>query len=246
METKRREVPGVLVLDIEGTTTSISFVYDVMFPYVRRELAAFLDTHLPDGLREEVTLLREQSAQDKAAGLEGVPEISGEGEALKASLLRNVLWQMDSDRKTTGLKALQGKIWKAGFASGELKGHVYDDVPEALKRFQAAGVPVMIYSSGSVSAQKLLFGHSVAGDLLPYLSGHFDTKIGSKKEASSYRLIADTAGLKPASMLFVTDSLVEAVAAREAGVNAILSIRPGNPELPIHDFKTIEGLLELI
>ncbi|MBH24571.1 MAG: acireductone synthase [Myxococcales bacterium] len=238
----------VIVLDIEGTTTSISFVYDAMFPFVRRELDRYLDAHEGEPpMTADVALLRAQAEEDVAAGLEGavpIPEDGAEGlmEAVRAS----VLWQMDNDRKTTGLKSLQGKIWKAGFESGELKGHVFEDVPGRLEAWAGAGVPVYIYSSGSVSAQKLLFGYSEAGDLTRYLDGYFDTRIGSKKEADSYRAIADEIGVAPETITFVTDNLAEAVAAREAGVEAILSLRPGNPALPQdHGFPTVTSLTEV-
>ncbi|MEO1270336.1 MAG: acireductone synthase [Myxococcota bacterium] len=237
----------VIVLDIEGTTTAISFVYDAMFPFVRRTLDHHLNAHWgqPE-LMGDVALLRAQAQQDIADGVDGVVPVGDTEEAdLKAQVRANVLWQMDHDRKTTGLKSLQGHIWKAGFASGELKGHVFDDVPGQLEAWANAGVPVYIYSSGSVSAQKLLFGHSEAGDLTRFLSGHFDTQIGSKKEASSYRAIADQIGVPIAAITFVTDSHAEAVAAGEAGVQAILSIRPGNPELPDHDFPTVTSLTEV-
>ena len=235
----------VIVLDIEGTTTSISFVYDAMFPFVRRELDAFLDAHWgEDALDADVALLREQAEQDIADGLEGATPIPEPGD-VKAAARDNVIWQMVHDRKTTGLKSLQGKIWKAGFTSGELKGHVFADVPGRLEHWAGAGVPVYIYSSGSIGAQKLLFGHSEAGDLTRFLHGHFDTTIGSKKEAASYQAIADDIGVAPASITFVTDNLAEAIAARAAGVEAVVSIRPGNPALPEHDFPTITSLEEV-
>ncbi|MEL6348367.1 MAG: acireductone synthase, partial [Myxococcota bacterium] len=182
-----------------------------------------------------------QSEADHAAGL-NPPRIPAAGsiEKLQRAILDNLTWQMDHDRKTTGLKALQGKIWADAYHRGAIKGHVYDDVVPALQRWTDAGRSIYIYSSGSVHAQKLLFGHSVAGDLLPFFKGHYDTRIGSKKDAPSYAGIAADIGCMPGEIRFLTDSLAEAQAASAAGVSVILSIRPGTAPLPEgHGFETI-------
>lgn len=220
-----------VLLDIEGTTTSIAFVYEVLFPFARREVAGFVDARWGDpALQEAVAAV----AADAGRALETPGEV-----------VAAVREQMDSDAKLTGLKALQGQIWVAGYESGELKGHVYEDVLPALERWKARDVPVYIYSSGSVAAQKLLFGSSEAGDLLPLLAGHFDTTTGPKKVASSYVAIAEAIGVAPERVLFLTDNLAEAEAAREAGVHAVISVRPGNPELPEHSFETVTSFEQL-
>lgn len=221
--------PAALLLDIEGTTTSISFVYDALFPYARARLAAFLEAHFSDpAVRADVARL-------------------GDGTATSAAdAARAALALMDADVKDTGLKGLQGKIWAAGYASGALRGHVFSDVPEALRAFVARGTAIYIYSSGSVAAQKLLFGSSEAGDLTPLLSGYFDTTTGPKTEATSYQAIAAAVGVAPGDILFVTDNLREAEAAAAAGLQVAVSQRPGNPPLPEHDFRQIGALTDVI
>jgi enolase-phosphatase E1 len=221
--------PAALLLDIEGTTTSISFVYDALFPYARARLAAFLDAHFDDpAVRADVARLGDGSA------------------TTAAEAARIALALMDADVKDTGLKGLQGKVWAAGYASGALRGHVFADVPGALRAFVARGTAIYIYSSGSVAAQKLLFGSSEAGDLTPLLSGYFDTTTGPKIQADSYRAIAATIGVAAGDVLFVTDSLREAHAAAAAGLRVAVSQRPGNPPLPDHDFHQIAALTDVI
>lgn len=195
-----------VLLDIEGTTSSISFVLDELFPYAR--------THLRDYV---------------AANSEAVAPILAQvpGEDPVATLLE---W-IDEDRKATPLKALQGMIWATGYAEGSLKGHVYPDTPAALRRWQAAGIAVHFYSSGSIAAQKLLFRHSIAGDLTPLVAGYFDTTSGPKREASSYTAIAAALGLAPATILFVSDIQAEIDAARAAGLEALLIAREGGGEV---------------
>lgn len=221
--------PRGILLDIEGTTSSISFVYDVMFPFVRRELAGFLAEHWDDA---ELVAVRDQIARD--AGQEsfarwaktfGATSPIQQRDLISAEVLR----LMDGDVKATGLKQLQGVIWKQGFDSSELKAHVYDDVPPALNRWNEAGRDVRIYSSGSIQAQKLFFGHTVAGDLLPLLRGHYDTTTGPKRESASYTKISGDFGLSPGEILFVSDVVQELAAARQAGMKTALAIRPGNP-----------------
>ncbi len=235
---------SAIILDIEGTTTSIRFVYDTLFPYIRSHVGLFLEAKWDDdAVQADVTELSAQARQDLDDGVKDAPQIPDEAsssERLKATL-DNIHWQMDSDRKTTGLKSLQGKIWRDGYLTGELKGHIYPDVEPALQRWSAAGIPVYIYSSGSVAAQRLLFGHSERGDLTHLLSGYFDTTTGPKKVEASYTQIAKDIGAEPSSLLFVTDHIDEARAARAAGLEALLSIRPGNAELPEHDFAEVRS-----
>ncbi|HWK35178.1 acireductone synthase [Sphingomonas sp.] len=195
--------PRAILLDIEGTTSSIAFVAEVLFPYARAHLADYVAQH-----REATApLLAEVPGDDPVATL--------------------IEW-IDEDRKETPLKTLQGMIWADGYADGTLKGHVYPDTPDALRRWKAAGVPVHIYSSGSVAAQKLIFGHSIAGDLTPLLSGYFDTRVGAKRDAGSYRAIAAALDLPPAAILFVSDIAAETDAARAAGLAALLIDRAGD------------------
>lgn len=219
----------VILLDIEGTTSSVRFVYDEMFPYVRRELAEFLDHHAAD---PQVLAAARQIALDggKASLKELVNSDDLVPEAAQQRLTAEVIRQMDSDLKATGLKELQGLVWEAGFKSGELLAHVYDDVPGCLKRWKAAGKELRIYSSGSIHAQQLFFGHTVAGNLLPLLSGHYDTTIGSKRESTSYSNIVTDIGCSPVDVLFLSDIVAELDAAKAAGLKTALLLRPGNAQ----------------
>lgn len=194
--------PKAILLDIEGTTSSISFVADALFPYARKHMASFVAAN-PELV---APILAEVPGDDPVATL--------------------IQW-IDEDRKATPLKTLQGLIWAEGYADGTLKGHVYPDTPEALRRWRAAGVPVHIYSSGSIAAQKLIFGHSIAGDLLPLLGGHFDTTTGGKRESGSYAKIAAALALAPHDLLFVSDIQAEIDAAKAAGLQALLIDRIG-------------------
>jgi enolase-phosphatase E1 len=236
-------------MDIEGTTTSISFVYDELFPYARNKVASFLEEHWG---RAELSVpihdFREQATVDRASGMEGVvtiPDDDAAPGAIRQALCESVYWQMDHDRKTTGLKALQGLIWVDGYRSGALKGHLFADVLPALKEFKAMGKELYIYSSGSISAQKLLFGYSMEGDLTPMLSGYFDTTTGPKKEKDSYVAIGKRLGVAIERVLFLTDNLDEAVAARAAGCRVSVSVRPGNHPLADNDFERITSFATL-
>lgn len=237
-----------VLLDIEGTTSSISFVFDVMFPFVRRELHDFLEQQ---GDQAEVRAALEQLARDAGApSLAAWEAFVPEGRSASADrwqlIMAHVERAMDADLKTTGLKQLQGLIWKAGFASGELRAHLFDDVAPALRACHARGIDVRIYSSGSIAAQRLFFGHSVAGDLLPFLRGHYDTTSGPKREANSYRRIVADIGVAPTAVVFVSDVVAELDAAREAGLATRWAVRPGNPpdanqqgHAIIHDFRSL-------
>jgi enolase-phosphatase E1 len=237
-----------ILLDIEGTTTSIRFVYDTLFPFARAHMEAFLAAEWEDAeVQSDIVALRAQAVEDHNAGLVEAPLVpEGDGTDVHVGAVANLLWQMDSDRKTTALKSIQGKVWRQGYASGALLGHVYADVAPTLNAWHRASLPVYIYSSGSVAAQKLLFRHSAAGDLTPLLSGYFDTTTGPKKVAASYVTIADAIGHSVETVLFATDHLDEARAAREAGMPATLSVRPGNAALPDHDFPMVSSLAELL
>lgn len=215
-----------ILLDVEGTTSSVAYVTEVLFPYARRELNIFLRENWA---RPDVAAAREQIARD--AGGESLEAWAG-GHGLPPeyilSLLRtHVLRLMDEDAKTTGLKALQGLIWEAGYRAGKLHSHVYPDVPPALEAWRAAGKRLAVYSSGSVLAQKLFFAHTVAGDLTPLFSAHFDTTTGPKKEASSYEKIARQLEVQPSDVLFLSDVAAELEAAEAAGMQVGLVVRDG-------------------
>lgn len=194
-----------ILTDIEGTTSSISFVKDVLFPYARERLPAFIVTHTDN---PDVQHWLHEAA--KEAGL-----VSASQDEIIALLQR---W-IDEDRKATPLKALQGLIWDEGYRSGEFRAHMYPDVEPKLREWKDHGLEIYVYSSGSVAAQKLLFGFSEAGDLTPLLSGYFDTETGPKREAESYRRIADATGLDSDQILFLSDIAEELDAARTAGMH---------------------------
>lgn len=205
-----------IVTDIEGTTSSISFVHDVLFPYARANLKEFVARH-----GHEPAVRRELDAAKRAVG---DPAMSDE--AVVAVLER---W-IDEDRKVTPLKSLQGMIWAEGYRAGGFQGHVYDDAVEALRRWHAAGKKLYVYSSGSVAAQKLIFRHTAFGDLTPLFSGYFDTTTGPKKEPESYRKIARAIGVAPERVLFLSDSVNEIAAARAAGCQTVQLRRPGEAQ----------------
>jgi len=207
-----------VLTDIEGTTTPLSFVHDVLFPYARRRLDAACasgEARFAEALRQ----LRTEYDEEKRSGAD-LPAF-GDGAPYAHHL-------MDRDRKSTGLKILQGILWEDGYRSGELRGQVWPDVADALQLWKEKGVRVRIFSSGSVLAQKLLFGHSDQGDLLPYFEGFHDTTTGPKQVAASYTAIAAAFDLPSGEVLFLSDVTGELDAAREAGMATGLLVRPGN------------------
>jgi len=213
-----------LLLDVEGTTTPISFVTETLFPFARARLAEFLAHAWHEAeVRADVARLRAERA---AEGDAGAPAWEAADES--GSALAYLLWLMDRDRKSTALKSLQGKIWKDGFDSGTLVAPVFEDVRPALERWTRAGVTVAIFSSGSVQAQRLLFAHTTAGDLTRTLTAYFDTTTGPKREPASYAAIAGRLGRAAGEVLFVSDVAVELDAARDAGCVTALAVRPGN------------------
>ncbi|XP_004296514.1 PREDICTED: probable bifunctional methylthioribulose-1-phosphate dehydratase/enolase-phosphatase E1 1 isoform X1 [Fragaria vesca subsp. vesca] len=240
-----------IVLDIEGTTTPISFVTDVLFPYARDNVERHLsETYDSAETKDDIKLLRCQVQDDLEKGVAGavpIPSDEAGKEEVVGALVANVESMIKADRKITALKQLQGHIWRTGFEKNELKGVVFEDVPEALMKWHDQGIKVYIYSSGSRLAQRLLFGYSNYGDLRKYLSGFFDTTVGNKRETRSYAEIAESVGVdRPSEVLFLTDVFQEAVAAKAAGLEVIVSIRPGNGPLPdSHGFKTITSFSEI-
>ncbi|MEM7559686.1 MAG: acireductone synthase [Planctomycetota bacterium] len=231
------------LLDIEGTTSSISFVHDVMFPFALDNLEQFLADHWES---DDTQSACEQIAKDaEKDGLQSWSEATGT--AAKDLVIAEVRRLMADDVKATGLKALQGLIWKGGFDSGALKAHIYPDVIPAIEAWREAGCDVRIYSSGSIAAQKIFFGNlDGPGDCLHLFSGHYDTTVGGKKEAESYTRICDDWGVSPADILFLSDVPEELAAATEAGLRTRLSIRPGNkPVPPEAEFQSITSFAEV-
>jgi len=200
-----------ILTDIEGTTSSISFVKDVLFPYARKHLPAFVETH-----SDKPYVQHWLSETAKEAGL-----VSASQQEIIELLLR---W-IDEDRKATPLKALQGMIWEEGYRSGEYRAHVYPEVARKLREWKARNVDLYVYSSGSVPAQKLFFAHTEAGDLASLFSGYFDTEIGAKRDVASYRRILDVIGRPGAEVLFLSDIVEELDAAHAAGMRTILLAR---------------------
>jgi enolase-phosphatase E1 len=225
------------LLDIEGTTSSVSYVYDVLFPYARERLRDFLSANWND---PQVERARGLIARDAGSSTESQPF-----DTLVCHLER----LMETDAKATGLKELQGLIWRDGFLSGTLTSHVYPDVAPALAAWTAAGREVRIFSSGSIAAQRLFMAHSVAGELTRFLSGYFDTTIGPKRSASSFTAIAADMGQPATEILFVSDVVAELDAAQSAGLQTALAMRPGNaPSLAGHSHVLIESFdqIELV
>ncbi len=222
-----------ILMDIEGTTTSISFVHEVLFPYASKHMEAFVRDHAADAnVQKELqsvkqTVLEEDQKQltDRAA-------------------IEQLLDWIKADRKHTALKNLQGYLWKEGYETGQYKGHIYDDVVPVLKKWKSDGIQLGIYSSGSVEAQKLLFGYSEKGDLRPYLTAYFDTHIGHKKERSSYRKIQQSLNWPAESILFLSDVEAELDAAQSAGLETMQLVRPGTKPSDrhtiVHSFDEID------
>jgi methylthioribulose 1-phosphate dehydratase/enolase-phosphatase E1 len=254
-------------MDIEGTTTSISFVHDTLFPYAKSAVGAHVREKLqrkdPE-IFSDIAALRAQALVDsKGEGGREVPLIPEEDgtvggrEGVIEAVVRNVEWQMGRDRKTTALKQLQGHIWRAGYEKGEIRSHVYEDVPEALRRWsgereggRAGALKLAIYSSGSREAQRLLFGYTaMAGDVRECLNCYFDTTVGGKREEGSYREIGLSLGVDGMEeVLFLTDVVEEGMAARKAGMRVLLSVRPGNApidEMLGREFARVSSFAEV-
>lgn len=225
-----------VITDIEGTTTDIAFVHNVLFPYARQHLPRFIAANA-----------------NSPAVREQLKAVSAEvGRPLSDSECINQLQRwIDQDKKIGPLKNLQGLIWGEGYAKGELQGHVYDDAASELKRWHAQGLQLYVYSSGSVKAQQLIYGHSNHGDLRPLFSGYFDTRIGHKRDANSYEVIRDALGGNADTLLFLSDIVEELDAAKAAGMHTAWITRDGQAENPRHTahctFKTVsEDLLAQI
>jgi enolase-phosphatase E1 len=249
------------LLDVEGTVAPVTLTSEVLFPYARRHFEEFLREGLvqemenlkpgdsPEGMimLDVAGLMRENQAETDS---EAPWILSHDGAPMNPAnaiprILAYVYWLMDRDRKSAALKSLQGKIWKAGFESGELKGMLFADVPEAFERW-AREARVAIYSSGSVEAQRLLFQYSNFGDLTGLISGYFDTRIGAKRENSSYSAIAAEMNVAPVDVLFFSDVVAELDAAREAGCGTRLVVREGNaPVADANGHERVESFEDL-
>ncbi len=218
-----------ILTDIEGTTSAVSFVFDVLFPYAKQHLPAFVREHAAD--------------PEVAAQLQAVRNDSAEPDASVDRVIEILLQWIAEDRKATPLKALQGMVWQQGYQAGQLKGHVYPDAVEALKRWHQAGYALYVYSSGSIQAQKLIFGCSEAGDLSGLFSGYFDTTSGPKREEASYRSIASSIGQPADAILFLSDIVEELDAAQRAGMVTCALVRDGGEldgHINVNSFTGIE------
>ncbi|MGA7218445.1 MAG: acireductone synthase [Candidatus Sulfotelmatobacter sp.] len=216
-----------ILLDIEGTTTPLDLVHEVLFPFARLHLRRFLSEHRSSpNVVVDIAKLHEEWLADVCQGL-AAPPSQTKGLDVE-SLVEYIERLMDDDRKSTPLKSLQGKIWEEGYRCGQLKGQVFRDVPPALQRWRTANKNVAIFSSGSVQAQQLLFANTAAGDLRKYISHYFDTTTGSKLDERSYAEIANVLRWTPAEIVFISDVARELDAARSVGFATLLSIRPGN------------------
>ena len=204
-----------IVTDIEGTTSSLSFVKEVLFPYARANMAEYVRRHKDD---PQVKALLDDACKEVGEELD------------TEQLIAQFIQWIDEDKKVTPLKSLQGLIWEAGYRQGDFKGHMYQDAAENLKAWKAKGVDLYIYSSGSVHAQKLLFAHTEYGDLTALFSGYFDTHIGGKKERESYLKIAEKLGIPADQLLFLSDIKEELDAAKAAGFQTLWLTRDSTPD----------------
>ena len=230
----------LILTDIEGTTSSISFVKDVLFPYAADHLPAFVKENIND---EKVQTALQQTAELAAK----------DGDVINAedtdTLIAKLLQWISEDRKATPLKALQGLIWKTGYENGDYQAHMYPDATEYLKKWHDSGLPLYVYSSGSVKAQELFFGYSQDGNLLPLFKGHFDTLMGGKRETQSYlNILAELqkthAGLNAEDVLFLSDIKEELDAAKEAGMQTVWLVRKDDiPAEPEH--KAVKSFAEI-
>lgn len=235
-----------ILLDIEGTTTPIHFVFETLFPYARQRVKQFLLEHRDEpSIREDIAALRAQHHLDAEVRV-GPPEWADSSPGLELeSATAYALWLMDRDSKCSALKSLQGKIWQEGYRKGELRGEVYPDVAPAFARWSRQGKIICIFSSGSVLAQKLLFGSTAAGDLTGFLRAYFDTTVGPKNVSGSYSQIAKALALEAASILFISDTAKELDAAREAGLQTTLCVRANYTEGAVPAHRVIHSFDEV-
>jgi enolase-phosphatase E1 len=206
--------PKFILTDIEGTTTSVSFVYEVLFPYFR------------ENIHKTIELQHLKSVQEVfSQTIQWVKDTENRTISTPSEIIEVLNQWSQEDKKITPLKTLQGILWEEAYTSGTIQGHVYDDVASALKRWKEKGIQLGVFSSGSIAAQKLIFGYSVAGDLTPYFSAYFDTSTGGKREAATYQLIAEKLGILASEILFLSDITEELQAAASAGLQTIQLVR---------------------
>jgi enolase-phosphatase E1 len=236
----------LILLDIEGTTTPIAFVQEVLFPYARTRLASWLRVHAASSEgREVIEGLRREHAAERGPDLP--PPWPADQAAAVDRAVAQALWLMDRDQKSPALKQVQGLIWEEGYQAGVLRGQCFSDVAPALARWKAAGLEVAIYSSGSELAQRRLFESAGHGECLPLIAAFFDTAVGPKTDAASYRRIAAARGRAPAAVLFVSDVVRELRAAAAAGCQVALCVRPGNPPQPDAErFEAVTSFDEIL
>jgi len=220
----------VIVTDIEGTTSSLSFVKDVLFPYAREHVAEFVRSHGRDAAVRELLGAVQAEVGEPLSDAECVTQLQR--------------W-IDEDKKITPLKALQGMIWEAGYRHGDFTGHVYEDAVRNLRQWREQGIALYVFSSGSVQAQRLIFGYSDFGDITPLFFGYFDTTIGAKREADAYRKIAAAVAAPPAQILFLSDIKEELDAAQAAGMHTVWLVRDGAIDVgaahvQVHDFDAVQ------
>ncbi len=235
-----------ILLDIEGTTTPIDFVFRTLFPYARQRLLQFLVEHGNEpGIREDIEAFRVQHRADTAEKLNPPQWVDDSPSAELASAAAYGVWLIDRDSKCSALKSLQGKIWQEGYRTGDLRGEVYPDVPPAMARWSRQGKIIGIFSSGSVLAQKLLFGSTAAGDLTGFLRAYFDTTTGPKTAPGSYLRIAETLALAAPNILFISDVAKELDAARDAGMQTMLCVRTVSTERVASAHRVVDSFEEL-
>ena len=236
-----------VLLDIEGTTCPVSFVSEVLFPYASASMEPYLETHQGNAdiaklMRDVEVAWREDAHPDARALLQQQDSAASLSVHALSAYLRQLIGR---DIKLTPLKDLQGRIWRSGYASGELIAPLFDDVPRALQRWHDGGFTLAVYSSGSVPAQQLLYGHCHEGDLTGLFSHWFDTKTGPKQAEKSYLMIATEMQTTPANVLFISDSLQELEAADTAGMKTLFSDREGNPAREAGRFARISDYSSL-
>jgi enolase-phosphatase E1 len=236
-----------LLLDIEGTTTPLDFVRNLLFPYARSHVRPFLEQRCAsEDVRADLSTLYQEHLGDMRAGLNPPPLNYNSPQSRLESMVAYIEWLMARDRKSTPLKSLQGKIWEEGYRSGELLAPVFNDVPAAFQRWQGQGRTMAIFSSGSVLAQRLLFAHTSSGDLTPRISGYFDTTTGPKTDSASYQRIALSLQRRPHEIVFISDTAAELDAAESAGFQVLLCERAGNqpqPPSPYPRIRSFENIL---
>lgn len=247
LATEALNMKHCILLDIEGTTCPISFVADVLFPYARNHLALFLMEH---GRRPEIQDIIKEAWQEWEQDpdptsrqlLNSANEANTDQLQALAPYFKHLI---QIDRKSTALKELQGHVWNEGFSKGALKTDLYPETIECLRDWKRQGLQIAVYSSGSVKAQKLLYAHTIEGDLRDLFCGWFDTRTGEKKEAYSYNIIAQKLCLEPSNIIFISDNGAECDAAEKAGMQTIFSLREGNPDQNPRQHRAVTSLRQV-